>query len=296
VAGWTGCYVGVHAGGGRLFDTVTSVQNGGGGLAGAQLGCNTQDGPFVLGLEGEAAWSGLTDRFHTDAQIPGFVSITDATLRNRWSADVAARAGIAVERALVYGKVGVAAGRFERTLASNPGSEFSDSETTQTGLLLGAGVEFAVAPGWSAKLEYNHIDYFGKTVSFVDTATGPNLVTQAAVTDTVKLGVNYRLGDGAPLLATGGAAAGPAITKAPVYKAPNYKAPATAVASWTGCYVGVHAGGGLLVDTFITTADGRADNNGGGGLAGGQLGCNYQAGAIVLGLEGEAAWSRIHEP
>jgi outer membrane immunogenic protein len=61
---------------------------------------------------------------------------------------------------------------------------------------------------------------------------------------------------------------------------------AAPVFSWTGCYVGVHAGGGAMRDSYT-------DANGTGGLAGGQVGCNYQDGNWVFGVEGEGYWSGI---
>ena len=81
-------------------------------------------------------------------------------------------------------------------------------------------------------------------------------------------------------------------------KAMPYAAPPP-VFSWTGCYVGVHAGAGVLHDQGfqpgggiqLLTIDTLADRHGTGGLAGGQLGCNYQTGMLVLGIEGEGFWS-----
>src|ERR1019366_5011001 len=60
--------------------------------------------------------------------------------------------------------------------------------------------------------------------------------------------------------------------------------------SWSGLYVGVNAGAGVLLDqgyqnVFI------ADRHGVGGLAGGQIGFNYQMGMLVVGIEGEGSWS-----
>src|SRR6266850_165367 len=69
-----------------------------------------------------------------------------------------------------------------------------------------------------------------------------------------------------------------------------YAAPAP-VFSWTGCYVGVHGGGGVLLDQGFQASAGFADRHGVGGLAGGQIGCNYQTGMLVLGIEGEGFWS-----
>jgi outer membrane immunogenic protein len=72
----------------------------------------------------------------------------------------------------------------------------------------------------------------------------------------------------------------PLQTKAAVVAAPAF--------SWTGCYVGAHVGGG----TMTTNSEG---SNGTGGLAGGQVGCNYQDGNWVFGLEGEGYWSGIRQ-
>src|SRR5882757_482476 len=56
---WTGCYLGIHGGGGVLY-AGWNGQNGVGGLAGGQAGCNYQAGPIVVGVEAEGWWSGLT--------------------------------------------------------------------------------------------------------------------------------------------------------------------------------------------------------------------------------------------
>jgi len=78
-------------------------------------------------------------------------------------------------------------------------------------------------------------------------------------------------------------------------KARPYAAPPP-VFTWTGCYVGAHAGAGVLLDQGFQTGGGLtqdivADRHGVGGLAGGQIGCNYQTGMLVLGIEGEGFWS-----
>jgi outer membrane immunogenic protein len=84
VFSWTGCYIGVHAGAGVMRDTATNPNNfegasrnsrlssgngngetGTGALAGGQLGCNYQDGNWVIGVEGEGYWTGLKDKFGT---------------------------------------------------------------------------------------------------------------------------------------------------------------------------------------------------------------------------------------
>jgi len=216
---WTGCYAGVHAGGGVLNDPfVNSVfvsgigpfnptTNGGGGLAGGQLGCNIQTGAIVFGFEGEAAWSGLKNSFDfAGLTLFGFGNPTsqEDTDRNRWSADLAVRAGVALDRALIYGKVGVAQGQFEfsetATLPTTPPlSVFTNGSGNLTGVLLGAGIEYAFAPNWSAKLEYNHIDYLAKTLHFNGDGVvfTPFDASQSAQVNLVKAGINYRFFAGA---------------------------------------------------------------------------------------------------
>jgi outer membrane immunogenic protein len=71
------------------------------------------------------------------------------------------------------------------------------------------------------------------------------------------------------------------------------KAPAATVAyRWTGCYVGANIGGGSDRVAFgDANPPARASGDlgfgrGTGALGGGQIGCDYQAGAWVFGLQG----------
>lgn len=275
---WTGCYLGVHGGGGILY-TAWSIQNDGGGLAGGQAGCNYETGPLVVGVEAEGWWSGLTSRNANSGSGFSFSS----TSQNRWNVDLALRAGFAVGRALVYGKVGAAWGRFDDSADSSEGL-FERGSGTSSGPLFGAGIEYAFGANWTGKLEYDYIGYLSRS-QHID--AGPAAIQSpfdtsvSASEHIVKLGLNYKFGDQAET---------PAVDlplKAAMYKGPIYKAPPpSAVYSWTGCYVGVAAGGGTLNDHWIGEI-------GGGGLAGGQLGCNYQRGAAVIGIEAEGFWSGL---
>ena len=67
--------------------------------------------------------------------------------------------------------------------------------------------------------------------------------------------------------------------------------PVTPPFSWTGFYVGGNAGAGVLLDQGFQNVSVPADRHGIGGLAGGQIGYNYQMGMLVLGIEGEGFWS-----
>jgi outer membrane immunogenic protein len=81
---------------------------------------------------------------------------------------------------------------------------------------------------------------------------------------------------------------------------PYLKAPPLPVLyNWTGFYIGVNGGGGSSTQNFNGTqvtpvgSTGSGGNDGlGGGLAGGQIGFNYQfASRVVVGLEADADWS-----
>jgi outer membrane immunogenic protein len=190
---WTGCYVGVHAGGGLVEANFTNGTNGSnlggaGALAGGQLGCNYQAGQLVFGIEGEGAWSGMTDR---NAFINDSTSNV-LTARNRSDADLSLRVGFAIDRALIYGKAGAALGSFE--FKKNDNGLLSDGRSTLDGLLLGAGMEYGFAPSWTAKLEYNLVAFSDKDVLF-NHDTGPFTETEGARKQLVKVGVNYRFGN-----------------------------------------------------------------------------------------------------
>jgi outer membrane immunogenic protein len=88
--------------------------------------------------------------------------------------------------------------------------------------------------------------------------------------------------------------AGPAVAADMPLKAP----PPIAIFSWTGCYVGAHVGG-KASDADVSygnptfagaagaTAPGKIHMS--GALGGGQIGCNYQVGAWVFGIEGDGS-------
>jgi outer membrane immunogenic protein len=81
-------------------------------------------------------------------------------------------------------------------------------------------------------------------------------------------------------------------TKAPAMMAPSF--------TWTGCYLGGYVGG-----AFANRAASATDTNGYNGpdtwsynlspspIGGGTLGCNYQTGQFVFGLEGEGGYMSL---
>ena len=77
--------------------------------------------------------------------------------------------------------------------------------------------------------------------------------------------------------------AAPALADGPP-RDPTYVAPPP-VFSWTGVYVGINGGYGWATTSTNTGPHAK------GPVAGGQIGFNWQTGALVLGLEADAQWS-----
>lgn len=197
VFSWTGCYLGVHAGAGRQSSSDASDGGYGsvGAVGGAQVGCNLQWRQFVIGVEGEYWASGLRDRF-LEADPFNFF---ETSSRNRWDAAISLRSGFAFERAFIYGKLGVVWGEFDYTEDFNfvGGSGYSSrGNATFTGVLIGAGFEYALTDNWTTKFEYNYLDFGDKVVDFTCSGAGcftnTSSETRKEVKQIAKVGVNYK--------------------------------------------------------------------------------------------------------
>ena len=219
---WTGCYVGAHAGGGVMRDTIDGGMvagndyTGSGGLAGGQVGCNYQEGNWLLGAEGEGYWSGMKT---TNASSDPTFRDTD-TAKNKYDFSIAARAGIAFDRTLVYGKAGWVWGKFDFGTAFNstccsfnngPFVSTTAASGTLDGLLVGVGIEHALTNNWTVKVEYNYLKYGSKELSITScsngntpavTCTNNSTGTFHAEKQIFKIGANYLFNmGGSPLVA-----------------------------------------------------------------------------------------------
>jgi outer membrane immunogenic protein len=203
---WSGFYLGGHIGYGWGDASATPTGIVGlligpfdgshdGFLAGGTLGMNYQSGNIVLGLEGEWTWSNI-DGSSTAMLVfgvPGAVG----TYSNNWIATVAGRVGVAFDTVLVYGKAGIAWANNDYAVTTiNFAPYASTISETETGWLVGLGVEWAFAPNWTMKIEGNYMD-FGRT-NHAFAPVGGFLPINSDIDShigTVKLGVNYRFGN-----------------------------------------------------------------------------------------------------
>jgi outer membrane immunogenic protein len=204
---WTGFYIGAHAGWARaeLEETLVTAfppfvagttfsDSESGFVAGLQAGFNYQIGQFVLGIEGQISW---TDIGRRDVVRIGAVTFTDSVDLN-WVATVAGRFGVAFGNALLYAKGGVAFADWSaNALDSRFGVVFNRSDT-ETGWMVGAGLEYGFLPNWSLKVEYNFMSFDLDRDSFtfggVTTAFEHDLDIHL-----VKAGVNFRFPVVAPV-------------------------------------------------------------------------------------------------
>jgi outer membrane immunogenic protein len=225
---WTGCYVGVNAGGAwarsqgsmRFNDSAGTNRQAveaaerftldpTGFTGGGQLGCNYQTGNFVLGAEGDLDYLGLRSSRLVTVPFPaggGTFTVTDS-MSTDWMATARGRIGYAVNNWLFYATGGLAVTqlRFNSTYADVFGVfENASLSDTRYGWTAGAGIEVAIGGGpWSAKLEYLHADFGTASVTGTFVPVGNTFGTHSVdlKTDIVRAGLNYRFGGGAPVVA-----------------------------------------------------------------------------------------------
>jgi outer membrane immunogenic protein len=196
---WTGFYIGASAGGGiadkRWSDPTSSPPDLGshkatGWLAGVQGGYNWQRGNLVLGVEGTYHFADMRgDHQNTNTvTISSDGALALATLSDRYAtkidglATIAGRVGFAsdpIDRTLFYAKGGAAYVKESFTQTRNAGEllfpadvspaalNFSATSTgsdNRWGWLAGLGLEHGLTENWSAKIEYDYLDFGTRSV------------------------------------------------------------------------------------------------------------------------------------
>jgi len=201
---WTGFYVGANIGYGfggddrvgersdfgSNFPNVDKFELSGvfGGLQG---GYNYQMGSFVFGLEADIQAAGIDDDINAST---GIIDWTGKSELN-WFGTVRPRIGFAWDRALIYATGGVAFGGVDYKIHADDGFTTLDQKNDDTlvGYAVGAGVEYAFTDNWTAKLEYQYVNFGSENVSGT-TADGSAVWTTVETPDfhSVRLGINYK--------------------------------------------------------------------------------------------------------
>jgi outer membrane immunogenic protein len=201
---WTGFYIGGNLGAawthgeaadsfGFGFSNSQQAVFAGGG----QVGANYQWSWLVLGVEADFDWLANNHNSTNTVFVPGVGSL-QLSANDRWITMVAGRVGVAFPTApnwLFYGRGGggwVGANDFTLTNVSTGQSLSVSNSNSKSGFLVGGGIEWAFAPNWTAKIEYNKLflDNSSFTVqSGVLTGDTVNLFHRDV--QIVTVGVNY---------------------------------------------------------------------------------------------------------
>jgi high affinity Mn2+ porin len=192
---WTGFYVGAHAGYGRgsanavLSDSaVNSAHDGFSGMiGGVQAGYNwrTRSG-LVLGVEGDFTFPNYLTSNFTVANLGS----AQSNVAEQWDyvATARGRLGYAAGSWLAYATGGVAwsGGRFLNSTAAG-----DDEKVLQTrlGWVAGGGIEHAIAPDWSVRLEYLYSRFGDANVRFPSGAQ----YTSTLDFQSLRVGLNRKL-------------------------------------------------------------------------------------------------------
>jgi outer membrane immunogenic protein len=178
----SGIYLGIN--GGYGFGTsdwtgpgLSASNKPDGFLAGGTIGGNYQMGSFVLGVEGDFDYAPLSGSFSCP---PGGTCTTSTD----WLGTARVRAGWAWDRILFYGTGG---GAFTDIKAATT----LTNTTTEVGWTAGAGMEAALTPNWSAKIEYLYVDFGNTACGTPCGSSGDNLNLTENV---IRAGINYRFG------------------------------------------------------------------------------------------------------
>jgi opacity protein-like surface antigen len=217
---WTSCFLGAHIGGGwahkDFTDPVALVQNSilgtvtpgvttvgvssSGLIIGGQMGCDYQFGfsPWVVGVEGTASGGNLRGNTNFVLPLGGSSDIATLTAKTDFLPSVTARVGYALDNWLFYVRAGGAwagdkysvTGTFLPT-ATAFGLEGVDN---RFGWTAGAGVEWAFAELWSARLEYDYYGLGQRSALMTDPISGfTGVMSVQQSVQTVKLGVSFHM-------------------------------------------------------------------------------------------------------
>ncbi len=188
---WTGVYGGLQLGGtfgqtniyltGTTFNT--NVYNGG-VFGGAYAGYNYQIQNYVLGVEGE--FNAISNKQSSSSRFGA--NLYTAEVYSNWLGSVGARAGFAWKNILIYATGGYAFLNNGTTVSVNGVGVFNNTQSLN-GFDVGGGLEYALSPNWSWRLEYRYYGFDRVTNNLLNSA---RLVSESPTLNTVRVGATYR--------------------------------------------------------------------------------------------------------
>ena len=192
---WSGFYVGGHVGYGRgygrniLSDPNPTAGSSFGSLfGGLQFGYNyLLPSRLLLGIEGDISFPNYLDDGIVASRSTPSGAVTE---KLDFVSTVRGRAGYAFDHWLFYATGGFAWSQARFLERSSLTGNEDKILRMRTGWALGAGAELAIAPGWTARLEYLY-DRLGKASGTFPSGTGYESTTVDL--NSVRLGLNRKL-------------------------------------------------------------------------------------------------------
>jgi high affinity Mn2+ porin len=193
---WSGLYAGGHVGYGRgygrntLFDPnpTTASSSFGSLFGGLQFGYNyLLPSRLMVGIEGDISFPNYLDDGIVASRTTPSSAVTE---KLNFVSTVRGRAGYAFDHWLFYATGGFAWSQARFLEGSNLTGNEDKVLRMRTGWTLGAGAELAIAPGWTARLEYLY-DRFGKASGTFPSGTAYESTTFGL--NSVRLGLNRKL-------------------------------------------------------------------------------------------------------
>jgi len=179
---WGGLYAGVNIGG--AFSDVGGVVGGG------QIGYNWQINQIVFGVETDIQFSGADD---TSTLVVGGTTLADKQ-ELEWFGTFRGRIGYAWDRWLPYFTGGLAYGtRKNSGVASGALTGGYSADDTSVGWAIGVGVDYAITPWWSARLEYLHVSLDSYSPTYALTGGALTVPYGRLDTDIIRGAVNYKI-------------------------------------------------------------------------------------------------------
>jgi len=218
-SGWTGFYVGAHAGVSGGYSAWSATQPGGPDLsgslhfftpydvfnghgthfAGLTAGYNyALPSRLVAGLEADVSFPGLLSASQSfSSAVSGSATFEDTV---HMFGSMRGRIGYDANQWLYYATGGLAwtHDQFTRAQFSGGPGSGAPAGTVETsfagrvGWTVGAGVEAPIVPGWTAKIEYLYSQFGTSAATF---PLGGQKFESDLSMHQVRLGLNYRLGE-----------------------------------------------------------------------------------------------------
>ncbi len=195
------------------FDPVTGASISGtiggtpnGVIGGAHIGYQYQFNQLVLGLQGSLDGTSMANTVVATFPLAFRGSNLTAQTTGDVRGSIRGKAGIALDRALIYGTAGVTFGGFKTILSLTapnvPIFATATASSTRTGWTAGGGVEYAVTNNWWIFAEYRFTDFGTLQSNFLatDLPTGAFINGERHLQENqVQAGFSYRFDTYAPV-------------------------------------------------------------------------------------------------